>query len=288
MGLTRVLAATNFSRRSDHALRRAATLCRDGNAALHLLHVVCDDQPAIAADRDVREAGTMLRSIAADISSVAGFAPKSLVTRGDPFRGIVEASAAIDADLVAMGAHRKQFLRDMFVGTTIERVVRRGHRPVLVASRDPSRPYRRILVATDFSQASAHALRTAASMGLLAGAHVTLLHIFEPFAKSTLIYANVHRDVIDEHVAHEAENARRRVAAFFSDNPLEGVRYDVRLKEGQVFSTICNVVDAEDPDLLVIGTDGLSGAKRLLLGSVADVVLRDVRCDVLAVPSSTA
>ena len=288
MGLTRVLAATDFSRRSDRALRRAAELCRSSDAALHLLHVVDDDQPAGAVDRNVREAEELLRSAAAELFSVAGREPEPIVTRGDPFQGIVEAASAVDADLVAMGAHRKQFLRDVFVGTTIERVVRTGHRPVLMVNRDPSRPYGRIVVATDLSPASAHALRTAASTGLLAAAHVTLLHVFEPFAKSMLTYANVQPDVIDEHVAHETEDASRQLNTFLSEIPLEGVRYQVRLEEGQIFPSISKVVDAEHADLLVIGTRGLSGAKRLLLGSVADAVLRGVSCDVLAVPPPVA
>ena len=60
-----------------------------------------------------------------------------------------------------MGAHRKQLLRDIFVGTTIERVIRTGPHPVLMVNNEVRRAYRTALAAVDMSEASASAIRTA-------------------------------------------------------------------------------------------------------------------------------
>jgi nucleotide-binding universal stress UspA family protein len=66
---------------------------------------------------------------------------------------------------VVMGEHRKRLLRDVFVGTTIERVMRIGHRPVLMASGPAEWTYRRVLAAVDTSESAAYALRTAQRLG---------------------------------------------------------------------------------------------------------------------------
>ena len=80
---------------------------------------------------------------------------------GDPFDGILRTARTLKADLIVMGAHRKQLLRDIFVGTTIERVIRTGPYPVLMVNNEVQPPYRTALAAVDMSEASANAIRTA-------------------------------------------------------------------------------------------------------------------------------
>jgi nucleotide-binding universal stress UspA family protein len=153
-----------------------------------------------------------------------------------------------------------------------------------MVNKKPESSYRRVVVATDMSAASANALSTAKSLGLLDGAYVSLVHAFEPLAKGMMIYANVEREKIEEHAAHEATETRRRLADFVDKLKLDDLRYDLRLVEGPTFRTIKEFVDQEQPDLLVIGTRGLTGVKRILLGSVADAILRGIECDIIAVP----
>ena len=64
-----------------------------------------------------------------------------------------------------MGAHRKQLLRDIFVGTTIERVVRTGPCPVLMVNNEAAHSYSRVLAAVDMSDISAHAVQSARALG---------------------------------------------------------------------------------------------------------------------------
>ena len=63
------------------------------------------------------------------MAELRGLAAARMVVAGDPFDGILRAAASRGADLVVMGAHRKQLLRDILVGTTIERVIRTGPDP---------------------------------------------------------------------------------------------------------------------------------------------------------------
>jgi len=278
------LAATDFSARSELAVRRAGALCDQFKAELHLLHVVDDDQPANIVEQETQQAASLLQAKASDLRHESALEPVTIVKAGDPFQEIVRIAADNDADLVAMGSHRRRILRDVFVGTTIERVMRTGHHPVLMVNRDPKGPYRRVLVAIDMSEASGNALETAISLGLFDGAHVSLVHAFESLAKGMMIYASIAREKIEEHVAQEVSEARRKLADFVTKRRIGKFSYDLRLEEGPTFHSIKAVVDKEQPDLLVIGTRGLTGMKRILLGSVADAVLRRMECDILAVP----
>lgn len=284
MGLRRLLATTDFSARSALAVKRAASICGQFRAELQLLHIVDDDQPTVIVEQETRQATSLLRAMAAEVPHESGKEPVTIVKAGDPFQEIVQVATDNDVDLIAMGSHRKRILRDVFVGTTIERVMRTGHHPVLMVNAEPQGAYRQVLVATDMSETSKNALRTARSLGLLDGTSVSFVHAFEPLAKGMMIYAGIEREKIEEHVAHEASEVRCRLTDFVAELQLGGLQYDLRLAEGPTFRSIKEIVGKEKPDLLVIGTRGLTGVKRVLLGSVADAMLRGIECDILAVP----
>ena len=149
-----ILAATDFSTRSQRALRRAGLLARDSGAELTLVHVVDDDQPSDLVALERREAERILGEQIDAIPELHGLRPRALVVEGDPFDGILRAAASTGADLIVMGAHRKQLLRDILVGTTIERVIRTGPFPVLMVNKEvgsalpdgpgPGRPVRTV------------------------------------------------------------------------------------------------------------------------------------------------
>jgi hypothetical protein len=73
------------------------------------------------------------------------------VAAGTPFVEIIRRAREEAANLILVGAHGAQFIKDLLFGTTAEKVVRKGDRPVLVVKRPTRGPYRRVLAATDFS-----------------------------------------------------------------------------------------------------------------------------------------
>jgi universal stress protein E len=79
------------------------------------------------------------------------------------------------------------------------------------------------------------------------------------------------------------EKARSAVAGFLADDGLGDIA-TVIVERGAPFEVIQDAVKKMRTDLLVIGTRGYGGLKRILLGSVADQVLRGIGCDILAVP----
>jgi nucleotide-binding universal stress UspA family protein len=157
----RILAATDFSTRSNRALRQAGLLVQPAKAELHIVHVVDDDQPEELIRLEKREAERVLKEQVASMPELSGVQAQLMVITGDAFAGILQAAADMKADLIVMGSHRKQLLLDIFIGTTIERVIRKGSFPILMVNHEAQRRYEKVVVPIDMSDASAHALRVA-------------------------------------------------------------------------------------------------------------------------------
>ena len=133
-----------------------------------------------------REAERILAEQISAMAELRGAQCRPMVVAGDPFDGILRTAGSIKADLIVMGAHRKQLLRDIFVGTTIERVIRTGPYPVLMVNNEVKQPYRNVLAAVDMSEPSANAIRAAKSAGLIGDEGVTFLHAFFPLGKGKM------------------------------------------------------------------------------------------------------
>ncbi len=279
-----ILAATDFSTRSNRALRQAGLLAQSGKAQLHVLHVVDDDQPDDRVRMETREAERLLAEQIASMPELQGTQARAMVVTGDPFDAILTAAAAVKTNLIVMGSHRKQLLLDIFTGTTIERVVRKGTFPVLMVNNEAQRRYERVIAPVELSGASADALRVALSLGLIGDAGATLLHGFVALAKGKLFLAGSDRPSIDRYVAAERQQAMNELSKCLATSDLKSERWGLRVKEGEPMEVIKQAVSALHPDLLVMGTHGRSGLFKALIGSVTEEALRWLSVDILAVP----
>jgi nucleotide-binding universal stress UspA family protein len=283
--MQRILAATDFSTRSQRALRRAGLLARQTGAELTLLHVVDEDQPAHLVDLERGEATKILSEQIGSVAELRGVRCHGLAIAGVAFKAIIESARSSAADLIVMGSHRKQLLLDIFIGTTIERVVRAGPIPVLMVNTEPARPYAKVVAAVDISEASAHALRSAKALGFLDNVELTVAHAFEAPAKSKLFIADVPKERVDAYVDQERLRVTAELDTFVQAHMGQGA-WSSRLEEGEPRRVISDTVSKVYGDLVVIGTHGRSGLTKILLGSVAEQVLGALETDIVAIPPS--
>jgi nucleotide-binding universal stress UspA family protein len=279
-----IVTATDFSTRSQRALRRAGRIAHINNAELTLVHVVDDDQPEAMIETEVREASKFLYEQIDSLSELRGVQCRAVVTTGEAFDGILQVAEKASADLLVMGSHRKEILRDIFIGTTIERVIRTGPYPVLMVNTNTEYPYRSVVAGIDMSEPSAHALKTAKALGLVDDSNLTIVHAFIAVAKGKLYVANTGRDQIEEYVARERMQANEELFSFLTVHGFGSSRWSCRVEEGEAFAVISRVVKEAGSDLVVIGTHGRSGIVKILIGSVAEEALRSLDVDILAVP----
>ncbi len=133
--LTSILVASDLSRRSTPAVARAVQLAGWSGARLTVLHVVEEDRPSAMEAQERCGAESFLTEQVARHGTPDAC---EIVTRsGDAFRVIADEAEARAADVIVLGAHRRQVLRDVFTGTTAERVTRTAGRPVLLANATP-------------------------------------------------------------------------------------------------------------------------------------------------------
>ena len=281
--MKRILVATDFSTRSDRALRRAMLIARRRAASLSLVHVVDDDQPAELIEAQRRAAAELLDRIARTTCAEDDVPADVTVTTGDAFAAILQAAEEKDADLIVVGPHRRQLL-DMFVGTTAERTIRRSRRPVLMANSLPSGPHARALLAVDLDAASRTAVEAARRLGLIDRIETIVLHLFDAPALGMMRRGLAPPEEIDQYLGGELRRARAELDAFLAGAGIEGVPTLLRPHGQSPASAILDCADEQEADLIVVGTNQRDGLRRFILGSVAQQVLLDARPDVLVVP----
>jgi len=141
--------------------------------------------------------------------------------------------------------------------------------------------FERILVPVDFSKHSERAVRVAAQLARRYGSTLEIVHVYEPIAYALPgDYSLFTAQQLD---ALRAE-LNRQLAAMKDLAVASGAsQVKTRLSHGPCAAGVCELAREGAFDLIVMGTHGRSGASRLLLGSVAERVLRSAPCPVLTV-----
>lgn len=280
-----ILAATDLSHRSDVAVERAAALAERFAGKLTILHVLDDDQPYRMFEAEKALARALLEKQVQGLA--AGLSVDLLVKTGDPFEQIGRVASEGDFDLIVIGRHRRRILRDLFVGTTAERVVWHGTHPVLLVKAASTAPYQRVAIAVDGSEPCAEALRVAKALDFTNGARVRAVHAHEPFAK-TMLAGHDDAQAVWDHVDSELASARRNMIKFLEDRGHGDLASTIYIGDGAPIDVLRSFIEDSRSDLLVMGTHGRSGIGRLVLGSVAEEALRKLEIDILAVPPKRA
>ncbi|MDZ7857729.1 universal stress protein [Sphaerotilus sp.] len=285
-----IVAATDFSAPARHAVDRAARLAHETGAALTLMHVLPGG--ALQELRQWLGAGhameqqlhdstrQQLRQLADELKATRQVTAQTVHSIGSVLDDILVEASVLDAALVVLGARGAGFMRRMVLGSTSERLLRRTTRPVLVVRQTPHAPYRRVLVALDFSPWSAQAIRLARRMAPHARL-LLLLHVYQVPFEEKLQFAGVDTATIDHYRQQARTEATRRVHALAAASGLKPGHWEPCIVEGDASQRILEHEQDKDCDLVVLGKHGQSAAEDLLLGSVSKHVLAEGSTDVL-------
>ncbi len=253
----RILFAGDLSDRSLAAFGAACSLAGESGTRLHVLNV--------AETRDDRK--EIEDELRAFYRAAPALALDYLVRVGDAAYAILRAADEVDADLIVVGTHGRSGLDRLLCGSVAESVLQRSIRPVLVVrQRDLSRtakPIRIILHPTDFSGRSRPALGVALALARSHRARLVLLHAGPG-------------DLGPE----RAELARLKEQ---SSQAGVDVSVETRFGQGEPVSEILRAARDLGCDLIVLGTHGRTGFDRRMVGSVAELVIREAPCLTLVV-----
>lgn len=287
--LTTILAPTDFSGPSRHAVERAARLAREHGARLHLLHVVHAGalerlRALLGADAAVEpelilDANRQLEAIAADVATEQGPGVETSLRKGSVLTEVEAQAEAIGAELVVLGARGAGFVRRIALGTTAERLLRTARRPMLVVKQKAHEPYRRVLVPVDFSASSASAIALARRVA--PGAFLTLLHAWEVPFESRMHLAGVDTKSIERYRAQARQLAHQRLHEAAAAAGLRPGQWQPCLVMQDPSLAVVEQEQEADCDLIVIGKHGAGMVADFLLGSVTKHVLAESAGDVL-------
>lgn len=286
LDIKRIVHPTDLSEGAQRAFAYAVSLAHWHDAELHLLNVAGRHQYDFEEIRDrfpldadvlngqVQDAG-ISQFTAADLEIVQvqeeGAAPGT---------NILSYAKENTADLIVMGTHGRRGVDRMLMGSVAEEVVRQAPCPVCTVRNAletaPSDAVRRVMVPIDFSEASERALKHAHALALTYGAELVALHAIEEVVLP-MAYGMAPKQVDAETVRPNVEQA---LADMLSEHVgVEHARAEVRV--GYPPQEILSAITDESIDWVVMGTHGRQGFNRLLMGSVAERIVRHAPCPVL-------
>lgn len=283
----KILCPIDFSPGSDHALQVAVQMAATSDGELVLAHawsllpMVSTRYPVAADTVELieREAERGLTVAAHDAARLGARRVSTRLLAGTAWDQIV--SMVVDDpafDLIVVGTHGRTGIARVLLGSVAEKVVRHAPCSVLAARpRGEVRSFRHVLCPIDFSAGSRPAVELAGEVTAPGGTGITLLHAIElPVVSSDeMIPADLFADV--------DRSARQLLEQWAADlRAKAAVPIATRIETGSPGARVLAVLD-EDPafDLVVVGSHGRTGLRRVLLGSVAEKLVRHAPCPVL-------
>jgi nucleotide-binding universal stress UspA family protein len=289
----RILVAVDLSDESIAALKTARALADARGATLAVVHVLAsvgDVQPFFPQSYGInatnlleleRLAGEALERRVAEVEGCSDV--ERFVELGAPYAEIVRRAEAWNADLVVVGSRGRTGISRAMLGSVAEHVVRAAHCPVLVAR--PARGSGVVMAATDLSDPSLPAVARAAEEARLRGARLVVMHAME---RSLAAYgagaAALLGNVAPSPTAEDHEQMRSSLVTLLGDAMRRfGAEGEALVLDGGAVASVVRAVEEQNADLLVVGSHGRTGLSRLLLGSVAEKLVRLADCSVLVV-----
>lgn len=271
----------------DPVLSQAAEIARRLDAALHVIHVYEPPGFLLLDPASAQEFGggedLLARHGAQKQAALEQWVAEQCPARqccvahaveGSPSAVLCAMACELDAKLLIVGTTRRMGAIERMVGSTAERVARGAEIPVLLLRTPVGSEGGRVLLATDLSSPSLHALRTGISLARrLFPAQVAFrtLHIASRQGRADSDPARL-------------DGALGRVRETLAAAGFAMEEIDPQLRIGEPAAGIAEEAERWDADLLVMGTLGRSGISRLFFGSTASAATRRARCNVLVVP----
>lgn len=284
--LERVLFPTDGSECAEDARRYAFHLADHVDASVHVIHV--EERKVELADViDVREADILAELHAPYPEEESPMAEPRVqertVVHPSAAEGILTYTAEHDTNLIVLGTHGRRGIRRFMLGSVAEEVLRRASCPVMTVGRGAKPPEAmeggHMLVPLGFSEYQDGLLAHAREIARIYGMKVTLLHVVEMWGLPD-VYGIGSKVPAPNKIAERTEGVLEKEAGELRE---QGMEVKVEVRSGHAAKEILDTAADLDVDFLTIATHGRTGMERVLMGSVAENVIRQAPCPVFAV-----
>jgi len=280
----KILVAVDGSESSRNALRQAFRLAVEEKCWITVTSVV----PPFTGDLDLTGVrGDVLASLAKPyedaLREAEGLARvdrvliKTVREEGETYERIVDLADGSNSDVIVMGRRGLKKIDRTLVGSVTARVIGHTQRDVLVVPNGTTLGWKRILVGTDGSKYSGIAINKAIDFAKAYGGSLVVLSVVDV---PTEFYAEAPKAVEDM-----IGKAREYTSAVKKQAEADGVKAESFVGEAEAWEAIVKLAHDQEVNMVVVGSHGRTGLRRLLMGSVTEKVIGHAPCPVLVVKS---
>lgn len=277
----KLLVAVDGSETSVHALKESFKLAVNEGSWITVVSVV----PPYSGDLDLVAVGNVISSMRrpcedalSKVKEIAGAEKASVKTvceEGEPYERIVDLADAENCDLIIMGRRGRRRLERALVGSVTARVIGYSRKDVLVVPKNAAVGWKNVLVATDGSKYSNAAIEKAIDFAKSYGGELKIVSVVDVPSEFYAEAPQVVEDLIRKAKSF-ADDVRKKAEA-------SNINASTFTAEGEAYEVITRLAKDEKADIIVMGSHGRTGLKRLLMGSVAEKTIGHSPCPVLVV-----
>lgn len=279
----KILVAIDGSESSMHALKESFKLATNEGSWITVVSVI----PHYQGDLDLVAVGNIMASMKKPCDEALANADKlakeekvlikTVCEEGDIYERIVDLADAENCELIVMGRRGFHRLERALIGSVTARVIGYSRRDVLVVPRNTTVGWQRVLVATDGSKYSGAAAERAIDFAKSYGGELKVLSVVDVPAE---FYGESLEAVegLIKRAKGSVEDVRKMAEA-------AGVRAETFVREGESYEQIIEIAEEHNVNIIVMGSHGRTGLKRLLMGSVTEKVIGHAPCPVLVIKS---
>ena len=279
----KILIATDLSPRCDRAFDRAVSLMKEFNSQLIVLHVV-ESQDGINSVRripflPVHKPNNLLvdkakRYLGKSINK-ADINVLVIVEEGNPGETILRIAREQNCDLIITGVVRKRVFDNFMLGSTIRYLLNKSEKSLLIVNELAGSSYEKILVASDYTEASRHAVETAAAF--FPERHMSVLHVYSAPAS----YAADNPELFYEQLRPAATKRFMNFlnATDLTDQQLDRMR--ALVEWGVLIKLLRDLVNLSGTELVVAGSRNRGLLLNALFSKHTKRILTSLTCDIL-------
>jgi len=275
----KILVAVDGSESSRNALLQAFRLAVDEKCWITVTSVI----PSYAGELDLTGVRDVHASLAKPCEDALTEAQqlaeneraliKTVCEEGEVYERIVDLADAENADIIVMGRRGRGRIERSLIGSVTARVIGHTQRDVFVVPDGNMLGWKKILFATDGSKFSARAAEKAVSFAKSYGGELVVLSVVDVPAE---FYAEAPKAVEDL-----VRKAKEYTATVRDMAAAAGVKAESFVGEAEAFEAVIKLAKEQAVDVIVVGSHGRTGLRRLLMGSVTEKVIGYAPCPVL-------
>lgn len=270
--MKKILVPTDFSKESEYALKVAAKLAKTYGSEIYLVHLLdlpIQEVDPLSSPSELPAAMFFMELANKKLEALMtrdylkGLKLHVTIKPGNPFNGIMSVCKKNKISIVIMGSHGSTGIREVFIGSIAEKVVRNSDIPVMVVKKEHDNfNVKQIVFASDFKKESKHTYKQAIEIAKLFKAKIYLLMVNTPNNFKTTAEAN------------------KRIQEFVKGIAFKNFTINIYNDES-IEAGILNFAGEIKADLIGISTHGRQGLSHFINGSLSEDLVNHAKRPVI-------